>query len=69
MSKVLVCSSLGRWGCSLPGYLGHFFRLLYDFGGACAPCFGGVAIFSHSCEEGEDYIVGFFWEELKDLIG
>jgi hypothetical protein len=53
----------------LPGYLGTFFRFIYELDGACAPLFLGVAIFSHYCEEGEDDTVGFFGEELKDLIG
>ena len=46
-----------------------FVRFINELGGAGSQFVGGVTIFSPYCKEGEDDAVGFFGEELKDLIG
>ncbi len=33
------------------------------------PFFGDVIVFGIYCEEGEDDVVSFFGEELKDFVG
>ncbi len=39
-----------------------------QFGGAGAPLFGGIAMFSQYCEKGEDNAVCFLGKVLKDLV-
>ena len=53
----------------MPGCGVIFVRFMYELGGTGAPLLGGVAVFSHYCEEGEYNITGFFGEVLEDLVG
>ena len=39
-----------------------FVGFVYEFGGACAPFFGGVAIVSHESEQEVEEFVSWFWE-------
>jgi hypothetical protein len=74
MARIDVQSLSMQFMRAMGRYFAGFFWVVFvwficELGGACASFFGGVTIFSHHCKEGEDYVVGFFGEELKDLIG